>query len=162
MAFFNDPESWVAVAFIIAVALMWWKGAGSVGRALDARAERIRAELDEARRLHDEAKATLAAFQQKQAEALETAKDIAERARVEAERLAAESRRELEALIKRREELARERIAQAEAAAVGEVRNIAVEVAISAAGRVIAGSLDAGRSSALIDEAIGAIPASLH
>ena len=158
----HNPETWVAVAFVIAVSLMWWKGAGHVTAMLDARAAGIRADLEEAKRLRDEAQATLEDFRRRQAEALDTARDIAERAKAEAERLAADTRRDLEATIRRREELAHERIAQAEAAAVAEVRSVAVEVAIGAARRIIVESLDAQRSAKLIDDAIGALPSSLH
>ncbi|HLY57218.1 MAG TPA: F0F1 ATP synthase subunit B [Stellaceae bacterium] len=158
----HNPETWVAVAFVIAVALMWWKGAGHVTAMLDARAAGIRADLEEAKRLRDEAQATLEDFKRRQAEALGTARDIAERAKMEAERLAADTRRDMEAAIRRREELAHDRIAQAEAAAVAEVRGVAVEVAIGAARRVIVESLDAQRGARLIDDAIGALPSSLH
>jgi F-type H+-transporting ATPase subunit b len=160
--FLRDPEVWVAVAFVIAVGLIWWKGAGQIAAMLDARAARIKEDLDEARRLHDEAAETLAEYQKRQREALDDAKQIAERARHEAERLAAEAKRELEALIKRREELARDRIRQAEAAAISEVRAVAVDVAIGAARQVIAESLDSARATQLIDESIAALPASLH
>jgi F-type H+-transporting ATPase subunit b len=160
--FVRDPEFWVAVAWVIAVGLIWWKGAGIIGAMLDGRAARIRDELDEAKRLHEEAARMLAEYQGRQREALNEAKLIAERARAEAERIAVDATRELEESLRRREDLAHERIAQAEAAAISEVRTLAVEVAIAAARRIIVQTLDAGQGSRLIDASIAQLPPSLH
>jgi F-type H+-transporting ATPase subunit b len=160
--FLHDPEVWVAVAFVIAVGLIWWQGAGKIAGMLDARAAGIKADLDAARRLRDEAATLLAEYQQRQREALGVVKEIAARAVTDTERLAAESRRDLELALTRREAQARDRIAQAEAAAISEVRGVAVDVAIGAARRLIAESLDAERGGALIDDAIRALPPSLH
>jgi F-type H+-transporting ATPase subunit b len=162
MEMLRDPELAVAVAFVIAVGLMWWKGAGAIGAMLDARAAKISFDLDEARRLRDEAVAALEEFRRRQDEAAATAKDIAQRAKAEADRLAAQAAVDLEASIQRREALARDRIKQAEIAAIAEVRAVAVEVAIAAATRIIADSLDPARGAALIDQSIANLPASLH
>ncbi len=129
---------------------------------LDDRAGKIRENLDEAARLHAEAKKTLAEYQRRQREALGEAKEIVIRAKAEAERLAAEATVELEASLKRREQQAHDRIAQAEAAALAEVRGVAVDVAIAAARQLIQQSLDQQRGAQLIDDAIRDLPARLH
>jgi len=158
----NDPEFWVAVAFVIAVSIMLWKGSASVAAMLDGRAAKIREDLAEAARLHDEAKKTLAEYQRRQREALDEAKLIAVRAKEEAEQLAAEAAQELEIALKRREQLAHDRIAQAETAALAEVRGVAVDVAIAATRQLILQSLDQQSGAALIDDAIKVLPQKLH
>jgi F-type H+-transporting ATPase subunit b len=158
----HDPEFWVAVAFVIAVSIMLWKGSASVAAMLDGRAAKIREDLAEAARLHDEAKKTLAEYQRRQREALDEAKQIAVRAKEEAEQLAAEAAQELEIALKRREQLAHERIAQAETAALAEVRGVAVDVAIAATRQLILQSLDQQSGAALIDDAIKVLPQKLH
>jgi F-type H+-transporting ATPase subunit b len=162
MGFLADPEFWVAVAFVIAVGLMWRHGASAVAKMLDGRADKIRQELDDATQLREEAERTLNEYQRRQREALNEAKGIAERARQEVERLAADSARQLENTIKRRAELAMERIGQAEAAAVAEVRSLAVDVAIGVARQVMKDSIGPLQGNVLIDSAIRDLPALLH
>src|SRR5258708_6188375 len=135
---------------------------GAVVGERDSRAERIRQELDAARRLRDEAQQALAAYQRQQQEGAAEAQAIIAHAKEEAERIAAQSLRDLEEALRRRQQLAQERIAQEEAKALAEIRAIAVDVAISAARQVIAASLDVRRSAALIDDAIAALPRQLH
>jgi F-type H+-transporting ATPase subunit b len=130
--------------------------------ALDSRAERIRQELDAARNLRDEAQQALAAYQRQQQKGAAEAQAIIAHAKEEAERIAAQSLRDLEYTLSRRQQLAQERIAQEEAKAVAEIRAIAVDVAIAASRQVIAGSLDERRGAALIDDAIAALPRQLH
>jgi F-type H+-transporting ATPase subunit b len=162
VGFFGHAETWVLVAFVIVVVFVWVKAKGTVTGALDARADRIRDRLDEARTLREEAQALLAEYEHKQKEALRTADDIVEHARAEADRMRRQAREDLEAAIARREKQAEERIAQAEAQAVREVRAEMVDVAIAAARRVIADRLDERRQAALIDAAIDDLPARLH
>ena len=159
---FRDPEFWVLVAFIIAVALVWKKAKVAIAGALDERAAKIRAELDEAQRLREEAQSTLALYQRKQRDALKEAEEIVSHARAEAERLAAQAQRDLEAALKRREALAGEKIAQAEQKALAEVRGTAVDVAIAAARKLIAEELAPDKRNALIDDAIAVLPQRLH
>jgi len=159
---FASTTTWVAVAFVIVVGFVWVKAKGKVVGALDGRAERIRARLDEARTLREEAQALLAEYEHKQKEALRTADEIVEHARTEADRMRRQAREDLEEAIARREKQAEERIAQAEAQAVREVRGEIVDVAIAAARRLVAERLDQGRQSALIDAAIDDLPARLH
>lgn len=161
-AFMRDAEFWVLIAFIIAIAFLIYKVGGLVTGTLDARAAKIKSELDEARRLRDEAQAKLAEYQRKQRDALKEAEAIVAHAKAEAERVAAQAARDLEAAVERRRRLAAEKIALAEGRALVEVRNSAVDLAIAALGHLLAQDLDATRRSALIDEAIAALPPTLH
>jgi F-type H+-transporting ATPase subunit b len=160
--FMRDAEFWVAVAFVIVIAGLFYKLRGTATTALDERAAKIKAELDEARRLRDEAQSKLAEYQRKQRDALKEAEAIVAHAKVEAERVAAQAARDLEAAIERRKRLALEKIALTETKALAEVRNLAVDLAVAALRRVLAQDLDAPRRSALIDEAIAGLPPSLH
>jgi F-type H+-transporting ATPase subunit b len=159
----HDPELWVLVAFVLAIALVVYLRAGDmVTKALDERAAKIRAELEEARRLREEAQQMLAEYQRKQRDALKEAEEIAANARAEAERVGAQGRRDLEAAIDRRRKMAEEKIAQAEAKAVAEIRTAAVDVAMAATRQILTRQLDERRRSELIDQAIQALPGRLH
>ena len=160
--FMQDAEFWVLVAFVIAIAFLVYKIKDMVASALDARAAKIKTELEEARRLRDEAQARLAEYQRKQRDALKEAEAIVAYAKAEAERVAAQGARDLAAAIERRKRLATEKIALAEAKAVADVRNSAVDLAIAAVGRVLAQDLDAQQRSGLIDQAIAGLPPTLH
>ena len=159
---FNDPEFYVLLAVAIFLIVVWKPMRRAVVGALDSRAERIRQELDAARNLRDEAQHALAAYQRQQQEGAAEAQAIISHAKGEAERIAAQSLRDLENALSRRQQLAQERIAQEEAKAIAEIRAIAVDVAIAAARQVIAASLDERRGAALIDDAIAALPRQLH
>ncbi|MBX6367905.1 MAG: F0F1 ATP synthase subunit B [Rhodospirillales bacterium] len=161
MEFLHDTHFWEAVAFVIAVALVWKKASSAITGALDERARKIREELDEARKLREEAQATLANYQRKQRDALKEAEEIIAHAKAEAERLGAQAAHDLEAAIQRRQRLAEEKIAQAEQKALAEVRAAAVDIAVAAARRVLAEEMGA-RGSKLIDEAIDSLPQRLH
>jgi F-type H+-transporting ATPase subunit b len=157
----SDPEFWVLIAVVIFVAGVWKPASRAITGGLDARANRISGELDVARRLRDEAEQLLAEYQRKQREALGEAQAIIAHAKDEAERIAAHSARELEQALERRRRLAEERIAQAEAKALDEIRAAAVDVAIAAARNVIVAELDEQRGAALIDGAIAQLPQGL-
>jgi F-type H+-transporting ATPase subunit b len=159
---FHDPELAVAVAFIIAIVLTARRVWDALSGMLDARAAKIKAELDEAQQLKDDAQKTLGQFQRKQRDALQEAEAIVAHARAEAARFAERAKRELEAAIDRRQRLAAEKIALAEAKAVTEVRNTAVDIAISAARRVIAERLGDDQGQALVDLAIAELPQRLN
>jgi F-type H+-transporting ATPase subunit b len=158
----HEPEFWVAVAFVIFVALAGKKIYEAIGKLLDERAARIRAELGEAERLRAEAEKLLAEYQRKQREAIKDAEAILSAAREEAARLRKEAAANLEAHVKRRERAAVEQIAQAEAHAVAEVRNQAIELAVGAARAALAESLDAARAGALIDRSLADLEKRLH
>src|ERR1700690_1416276 len=113
-----EPELWVGVGFVMVIGLLLYVGAPKfVGGILDARSAAIKTELDEARRLREEAQALLEGFKQKAAGAEKEAEAIVVEARAEAERFAAESRQALKSLIERRAQSAQDKIAQAEPAA---------------------------------------------
>jgi F-type H+-transporting ATPase subunit b len=159
---FADPEFWVLIAVVIFAVVVWKPAKRTIIGALDARAERIRQELEAAGKLRAEAQEALATCQRKQQEAAAEAEAIVAHARNEAARIAEQSARDLEDMLRRRQLLAEERIAQEEAKALAELRAITVDVAISAAREVIAAELDEKRGAALIDEAIAALPRQLH
>lgn len=159
---FAEPEFWVAVSFVIVVAGLIWKGGPMVTSMLDERAGKIKSELEEAQRLREDAQRTLAEYQRKQRDALKEAEQIVAQARAEAERAAKQAERDLEAALERRQRLAVEKVALAESKATTEVRNAAVDVAISAVRQMLAQQLDAQRHSKLIDEAIAELPQRLH
>jgi F-type H+-transporting ATPase subunit b len=162
MHLFADPEFWVLVAAAIFVAVVWKPVRKSLIGSLDERAARIRAELDEATKLRDEAEQLLAQYQQKEREAAAEAEAIIAHAIEEAERIAAQSARDLDLALARRQRLAEERIAQAEMKALDEIRAVAVDVAIGAAREVIQSQIDDERGGALLDAAIAALPQRLR
>lgn len=160
--FYTEAAFWVHVAFILVVAMAFRPVARALGAALDARAAKIRARLDEAHKLREDASEMLASYQRKQRDAMREAEQIIAHAKAEAERLTAQAAKDLEESVKRREKMAMERIAQAEAQAVKEVQDLAVDVAVNAAKRVIGGALAAEQANAIIDGAIKELPAKLH
>lgn len=162
MHLLRDPEFWVLVAVAIFVAVVWKPARKSLIGGLDSRAERIRQELDSAQQLRGEAERVLAEYREKEREASAEAAAILAHVKAEAERVAAQAARDLEEALQRRRRLAEERIAQEEAKALAEIRAAAVDVAISAARRVIAAELDEARGAALIDTAITALPHQLQ
>jgi F-type H+-transporting ATPase subunit b len=162
MEFIHEAEFWVLVAAVIFVVVLFRPISRALTGGLDARAARIRGELDEARRLREEAEQLVAEYRAKEREAAAEAETIVSHAKQEAERIAAQSARDLEQALKRRQELAEERIAQAEAKALAEVRTAAVDIAIAAARDVIAGTINQQRGAALLDAAIVALPQRLR
>jgi F-type H+-transporting ATPase subunit b len=162
-SFFATAEFWVAVSFFLFVALIvYYKVPGMVTAALDKRAGDIAKELDEARRLREEAEALLASYKKRQAEAMQEADAIVAQAKVEAERLAEEIRASMEAQVVRRQQVAEDKIHQAEAQAVAEVRSAAADIAISAARAVITEKVDAARDSSLVEKSISELASKLH
>jgi F-type H+-transporting ATPase subunit b len=134
----NDAEFWVAVAFVIFVAGMGYLGVHRmIAKSLDDRAARIKDELDEARKLRDEAAALLADYQRKRQQAETEAQDIITGAKAEAERMAIEAKVKIEEFVARRTKMAETKIAQAEAQAAADVRAAAAEAAVAAAERIL-------------------------
>lgn len=158
-----DATFWAFVSLIIFLALLiYLKVPGQVARALDNRADRIRGELEEARRLREEAKALLADFQRRRKEAEAEASQIVAAAKHEAELIANEARAKTEEFVTRRTAMAEQKIAQAEAEAIAEVRAVATAVATTAAGTVIGKQITENKGDALIDGAIRDLRAKLH
>lgn len=153
----------VLLAFILFVGiLLAMKVPAKIGAMLDARAAAIKAELEEARALREEAKAILASYERKQKEMMEQSERIVAAAKDEALAAAAQAKEDLKVSIARRLAAAEERIASAEAAAVREVRETAVDVAVAAAADVLAQQMTAQAASATIDAAITEVGAKLH
>jgi len=133
-----EAEFWVAVAFVLFLAVVIYAGAHKmVLNALDQRSARIKAELDDARRLKDEAAKLLAEYKQKTANAQQEADEIVAGAKAEAERLAEEAHARLEEFVARRTKMAEAKIAQAEAQALADVRSAAADAATSAAEKIL-------------------------
>ena len=159
----HEPETWVAVGFVMVLALLAWKGAPKmIGDLLDRRSAVISAELAAAKRLRQEATELLADYARKAAGADAEAQAIITEAKAEAQRFSAESRASLKAQIERRARAAQDKIAQAEAAAMNEIRALAADGAIKAAEKLIAARMDDKRAGALIDTAIKDVGAKLN
>jgi len=155
MDLFGNPEFWVGVGIAIFLGILVWQRVPAlVIKSLDDRADLITRELAEARRLREEAEALLAQYKAKRAKAEEEASAILTEAKAEAERFAKEARATIATQIKRRGKYAEERIAQAEAQAMAEVRGAAADAATAAAAKLIAAHLDDSRSSDLIKRGI--------
>ena len=158
----NDPTFWVMIAFFVFVGALARPISRAITAGLDKRADKIRADLEEAAKLREEAQDLLATYQHKQRDAVKEAEAIVEHAREEAERLTQQGRERLEAALERREKQAMDRIAQAEAAAVNQVRDATVDVAMAATRRILCDRLKGKRADALIGAAIKELPDKLH
>ncbi len=155
MAIFYDSYFVVALSLFLFLALLAYLGVHKfiVGK-LDERADRIRAELDEVRKLREDAQATFADFERKQREVAGQADEIVAHAKLEAEQAAEKAKADLAESIERRLKGADEQIAMAESNAVREVRDRAIQVAVAAAAEVMAGRLGDDKADALIEQAI--------
>ena len=153
----------VLIAFIAFIGLLvYMKVPAKLTGMLDARAASIKAELDEARALREEAKSILATYERRQKEVQEQADRIVAQARDEALAAAAKAKEDLKASIARRLASATEQIASAEAGAIRQVREQAISVAVAAAGEVLSKQMTADAASASIDDAIAQVEARLH
>jgi F-type H+-transporting ATPase subunit b len=130
--------------------------------SLDARAAKIRTQIEEARKLREDAQALLAEYQRKQREAMAEAEKIISAAKAEAARMKVQAEADLDNALVRRREQALERIAQSEAAAIAQVRNTAVDAALAAAEALITKNMDNAKRDALTDKAIGELAGKLH
>lgn len=153
----------VLLGFLSFVALLvYLKVPAKVLGFLDARAALIKSDLDEARALREEAKSILATYERRQKEVQEQADRIVSAAREDAMAAAEQAKADLQASITRRIAAATDQIASAEAAALRQVREQAVAVAIAAAGDVLAKQMTADKASATIDAAIAQVEARMH
>ena len=135
---FAEPEFWVAVAFVILMGVFVYFGVHRmVLTTLDHRSDRIRAELDDARRLKDEAAKLLAEYKARHATAEREAEDIIASAKAEAERIASEAKTKMEDFVARRTKTAESKIALAEAQALADVRAAAANAAVTAASAIL-------------------------
>lgn len=153
----------VTIAFLLFVGiLLYVKVPALVAGFLDKRAATIQAELDTARALREEAKTLLASYERKQRDVQAQADRIVASAREDAVAAAEQAKQELQVAIARRLKAAEDQIASAEAAAVREVRERAVVVAVAAAGDVLAKQMTAETADALVDASIAEVGARLH
>jgi F-type H+-transporting ATPase subunit b len=158
-----EAEAWVAIAFAIFLALLGYFGVhNKIVQGVDSRRDRIKAELDEARRLKEEAQALLASYRRKQQEVEHEAQAIITSAKAEAERLAAEAEAKLEELIARHARLAEEKIKQAEAQAVADVRSVAADAAVAAAESILTRTVKDKVADNLITQGIADVKAKLN
>jgi F-type H+-transporting ATPase subunit b len=163
MQFFAEPEFWVFVGFVIFVGILIYVGVPKMlTSALDDRGKRVQAELDEARRLKEEAQKLLAEYKAKQRQADAEAAAIIEGAKAEAERIAAESKIKMEEFVTRRTKVAETKIAQAEAQAVADVRAAAAEAAVSAAEKILTESVRGKVADDLLTRSIGDVKSKLN
>jgi F-type H+-transporting ATPase subunit b len=158
-----EAEFWVAVAFVIFVGVLGYFGAHrTLVKSIDDRRDRIKAELDEARRLKEEAQALLTGYEHKQQEVEREAQAIIASAKAEAERLAAEAAAKMEEFVARRTKMAEDKIAQAEAQALADVRSAAADAAIAAAGSILARTVKDKVADNLLAEGIADLKSKLN
>lgn len=160
---FLTPEFWVLVAFVIFMVIAGYAGAfGKITDALDARGRRVRAELDEAKRLREEAAAVLADYKKKAQEAEREAEAMIVAAREEAERVAKEGHERMTEFVARRTAAAEAKIAQAEQSAAQAVRNAAAEAAIKISESVLREEVKGALGQDLLTKGLGEVKSKLH
>jgi F-type H+-transporting ATPase subunit b len=163
MGFLNDTNIVVAIGFVIFVGvLLYYKVPGMLANKLDERAVRIKQELDEARALREEAQTLLASFERRHKEVKAQAEDIVSAARSEAEKAAEAAKEDIRRSVARRLQTATEQIDAAEQAAIRQIKDRAVAVAIAAAGDVMGERIKAADANRLIDAAISEVGEKLH
>lgn len=160
---FFDPETWVAVAFVVLMVVFGYLGVfKSAMTALDHRAERIKAELDDATRLKQEAAKVLADYKARSATAEREAADIIANAKAEAERIAADAKAKMEDFVARRTKTAESKIALAEAQALADVRAAAAEAAVQAASTILSQSVKGQVADDLLAKGISEVRQKLN
>jgi len=158
-----DPETWVAIAFVILMGLFAYLGVHRMFlKALDNRSERIRSELEEAKRLKEEAAKVLADYKARRASAEREAEEIVTSAKAEAERIAAEAKAKMEDFVARRTKAAEGKIALAEAQALADVRAAAAEAAVQAAATVLSQSVKGSLGEDLVSKGIAEVSRKLN
>ena len=158
-----DATFWAFVALVIFLAVVFYmKVPATISKSLDERAVRIRNELDEARRLREEAQQLLAEYQHKRKEAEKEAGDIVAAAKREAGQLVEDARKKTDEYVVRRTALAEQKIGQAERDAVNEVRARAVDIAVEAARSVLAAKVDGKADADLFKASVGELKARMN
>jgi F-type H+-transporting ATPase subunit b len=158
-----DAPFWALVSLVAFFALvLYLRVPKTVTSALDQRADAIHTELDQARKLRMEAEELLAAYQKKARDAEKEAAEIVRQAKGEAEAMASEAARRTEEYVATRTRLAEQKIAQAEAQALSEVRAMAADVAVSAAEKLLAARLKGEAGDALVAKSIGSVKSKLN
>ena len=160
---FTEPETWVAIAFVLLFVLFGYLGIHrTLLKALDHRAERIKAELDEARRLKDDAAKLLAEYKAKRSSAEREAEEIIANAKAEAERIGVEAKAKMEDFVIRRTKSAESKIALAEAQALADVRSAAANAAVTAASMILSQSVKGSVADDLLAKGIAEVRAKLN
>ncbi|MCK4204404.1 F0F1 ATP synthase subunit B [Brucella pituitosa] len=158
-----DSTFWAFIALLLFIALIvYLKVPGMIGRSLDERAENIKKELEEARTLREEAQQLLAEYHRKRKEAEKEAGDIVAAAEREAKALLEDAKRATEEYVVRRNKLAEQKIATAETDAINAVRASAVDLAVAAAGKIVADKVDAKVAGTLFKDALGQVKSNLN
>lgn len=156
-------EFWVAAAFVIFLALAAKAGAFSmITKGLDGRAKRVRHELDEAKRLREEAAAVLADYKRRRTEAEKEAEAIVAGAREEAQRIADEGHQRLNDFVARRTRAAETKIAQAEAQAQARVRAAAADAAVQVSETILRERMQGEAAQSLIQASLGEVKGRLR
>jgi F-type H+-transporting ATPase subunit b len=158
----QDPSFWVGLAFVLVIALIYKPALKAIGASLDSRADHIRSQIEEARKLREDAQALLAEYQRKQRDAMAEAEKIIQQAKQEAVRMRTEAEQDLANAIERRKQQALERIAQTEAQAIAQVRHTAVDVALNAAEALLRDNIAAGQAQAMVDTSIAELSKRLN
>jgi F-type H+-transporting ATPase subunit b len=160
---FAEPEFWVAVAFVILMGVFAYFGVHrTLLKTLDHRSERIKSELDDARRIKEEAAKLLSEYQARGASAEREAQDIITNAKAEAERIAAEAKTKMEDFVARRTKTAESKIAMAEAQAVADVRAAAADAAVTAASAILSQSVKGDIANDLLSRGIAEVREKLN
>ena len=158
-----QAEFWVAVAFLLLMGVFGWFGIHrTIIKALDTRSARIKQELDDARRLRDEAASLLADYKARHASAEREAAEIITSAKEEAERIAAEAKTKMEDFVARRTKTAESKIALAEAQALADVRAAAADAAVTAATTILSQSVKGSVADDLVSKGIGEVRSKLN
>ena len=158
----NNPSFWVAISFVIFLALITKPAWKFITSSLDKKIEEIRAKLEESTKLREEAQDLLAVYKRKLSDAEREADDIVNKAREEAQVLKTRLTADLELALQRREKLAMDRIAQAENDAQEEVRALTLDIALAAARSLLADAVQSDKANALINDAIKELPERLN
>ncbi len=158
----EDANIWILAAFICFFLVFGGVAYKKAMGALDARTERIRKELDDAHQLREDAQSLLDDYRSKRAQAEADALAMLKHAEIEAGRRAEQAKKDLEAAMERRAQMALQRISQAEADALREVRSAAATLAIQATARLIAQSMSPDRAEAMVQESIRQVQQKLH
>ena len=158
----SDPTFWVAIGFVLFIVIAGRPIMAKVTSALDNRADEIRAKIEEAKSLREEAQTLLASYQRMQRDAAAEAAEIISNAQEEAQRLQTAADENLTQTLKRREEAALEKIAAAEARALQDVRDRAVDIAISATEKVVSGAMTDNVQQSITRAAIDDLPSRLQ
>jgi F-type H+-transporting ATPase subunit b len=157
---FENPTFWVAASFFgFLLLLAYFKVPGMIAKVLDERAASIKVDIDEARKLRDNAEKLLADYKAKRAAAEEEARVIVENARREAEAMAVEARNALRESLDRRTRMAEDKIKRAETQAIAEVRALAVDRAVTAAEKVLQDTNTAANDAGFVAEGIKSVKA---